>query len=88
MIPHPESVKCLLIHGWDLCRWCAACRRDWEQFEAEPGQDREAAFRRYRDVIVAYTVLEELGPERITVPTFGEIVERLSPLPSFEPSSS
>jgi hypothetical protein len=88
MIRHPESVKCLHIHGWDLCRWCAACRRDWDQFEAEPGQDREAAFRRYCDVIVAYAVLEELESERIAVPTFVEIVERLRPLPSFEPSSN
>jgi hypothetical protein len=32
-------------------------------------------------------VLEELEAEQIAVPTFGEIDERLRPLPSFEPSS-
>ncbi len=54
----------------------------------QPGQDREAAFRRYSEVSVAYAVLEELEAERIAVPTFGEIVEQLCPLPSFEPSSN
>jgi hypothetical protein len=72
----------------DHCRRCASCRWDWDQVKAEPGQDREAAFRRYCDVIVAYAVLEELEAERIAVPTFGEMVERLRPLPSFEPSNN
>jgi hypothetical protein len=88
MIRHPQSVKCLHIHISDLCRWCASCRKDWNEFKAEPGQDREAAFRRYCDVIVVYALLEELEAEGSAVPTFGEIVERLRPFPSFEPSSN
>jgi hypothetical protein len=88
VIRHPESVKCVHIHGFDMCRWCASCRRDWEQFECPEQADREAAFRKYCDVIVAYAVLDELEHERIAVPTFTEVVERLRPLPSFEPSAN
>jgi hypothetical protein len=39
-------------------------------------------------VIVAYAVLEAFETERITVPMFGEIVERLRPLPSFKRSTN
>jgi hypothetical protein len=65
----------------------APCSKDWEQLEAEPGPDREAAFCCFCEVIVAHPVLEELEAEQIAVPTFGEIDERLRPLSSFEPSS-
>jgi hypothetical protein len=39
-------------------------------------------------LVRSHQEFEELEPERIAVPTFGEIVERLRPLPSFEPSSN
>src|SRR5262249_28488021 len=86
VIRHPEAVKCLQIHGWDLCRWCASCRRDWEQFDCPEHDARQPASPTYCDVIVAYAVLDEL--ERITVPTFAEVVERPRPTPSFEPGEN
>ena len=76
---HPHGIHCIHICGLNPARWCAECRRSWEQFAAsvlivtpEPTEtERRAAIDTYRksvDLSLAYVVLSEIERGELPAP--------------------
>ena len=68
---HSHGIHCIHICGLNPARWCADCRRSWDQFVAgalvvapEPTEtERRAVIDLYRasvDLSLAYVVLSEI----------------------------
>src|SRR5262249_4167443 len=100
-VSHPHGIHCLHIHRWDIPRWCATCRRSFEQFEGvegqptpgEPTPETRAAwmrlFEKYVDTSLAYAVLADIERGELPLPPSFD-VEDLRPLPDWvrEPSEN
>ena len=76
---HPHGIHCIHICGFNPVRWCAECRRSWEQFVAgalvvtpEPNETERRAvidlYRAYVDMSLAYAVLSEIERGELPAP--------------------